>query len=85
MLSRVEVPFQREHLAAAQFGGGRIVVQPGTSLWRIAQDSYGAGVRYTVIYQANEAQIRDPNKIYPGQVLTVPPTSGTSGSTAPNR
>ena len=38
----------------------RVVVQPGHSLWRIARRVYGSGVRYTVIYQANRDQIRDP-------------------------
>jgi nucleoid-associated protein YgaU len=47
-------------------------VQPGNSLWRIAQHSYGDGLRYTLIYQANRTKIRDPNLIYPGQVFAVP-------------
>ena len=34
---------------------------------------YGEGFRYTAIYSANREQIRDPNKIYPGQTLTMPP------------
>jgi nucleoid-associated protein YgaU len=49
-------------------------IQPGNNLWRIAQHSYGDGLRYTEIYQANRTQIRDPNLIYPGQVFAVPPT-----------
>ncbi|WP_162917037.1 LysM peptidoglycan-binding domain-containing protein [Dongia deserti] len=51
---------------------GRIVVQPGNSLWRIARESYGEGIRYTVIYEANKDQIADPDLIYPGQVFAVP-------------
>ena len=31
---------------------GRLVVQPGSNLWRIARRVYGRGTRYTVIYQA---------------------------------
>jgi hypothetical protein len=78
VVSRIEVPFEREQLTMAQLGDNRVVVQPGESLWRLARRSYGAGVRYTVIYQANESQIRDPGKIYPGQALTVPPDSAKS-------
>ena len=48
-------------------------MQPGNSLWRIARRSYGAGLRYTVIYEANRAQIGDPDLIYPGQVFVIPP------------
>jgi nucleoid-associated protein YgaU len=50
-----------------------VIVQPGNSLWRIARRTYGGGVHYTEIYQANLGQIRDPNLIYPGQIFTVPP------------
>jgi nucleoid-associated protein YgaU len=70
--ARVALPFQREQLAAAQLHGDQVVVQPGESLWRLAQRNYGNGLHYTVIYQANTAQIRDPDKIYPGQTLTLP-------------
>ena len=49
-----------------------MVVQPGASLWRIARSNYGKGTRFTVIYQANKEQIRDPDLIYPGQIFTLP-------------
>ena len=52
--------------------GGQIVVQPGNSLWKLARESYGRGVRYTVIYEANKEQIANPDLIYPGQVFSVP-------------
>jgi len=70
--ARIEVPFQRDRMPEALVQNGRVVVQPGYSLWRIARAAYGHGVRYTVIYQANREQIRDPQLIYPGQVFTVP-------------
>jgi nucleoid-associated protein YgaU len=47
-------------------------VSRGDSLWRLSQASYGAGMRYAIIYKANREQIRNPNMIYPGQVLVVP-------------
>ena len=47
-------------------------VSRGDSLWRLSQTSYGAGMRYAVIYKANREQIRNPNLIYPGQVFVVP-------------
>ena len=52
--------------------GRTIVVQPGNSLWKMARESYGQGVRYTVIYEANKDQIANPDLIYPGQVFSVP-------------
>jgi nucleoid-associated protein YgaU len=47
-------------------------VTRGDSLWRISRKLYGQGVRYTVIYAANQNQIRDPDKIYPGQIFVLP-------------
>jgi len=47
-------------------------VSRGDSLWRLSQSSYGAGTRYAVIYKANKGQIRNPNLIYPGQILVLP-------------
>ncbi|MFM7415733.1 MAG: LysM peptidoglycan-binding domain-containing protein, partial [Alphaproteobacteria bacterium] len=72
VVARAEVPFQREELPAEAFAQQRIVVQPGNNLWRSARATYGRGIRYTVIYQANKDQIADPNKIYPGQVFALP-------------
>ena len=48
-------------------------VSRGDNLWRISRRIYGEGTRYTVIYDANQGQIRNPDKIYPGQVFVLPP------------
>ena len=72
VLARVEVPFQRTSLPASDLAGGRVIVQPGQNLWRLARSAYGSGVRYTVIYLANREQIRDPGRIYPGQAFALP-------------
>jgi len=47
-------------------------VERGDSLWRISRKMLGAGTRYTEIYAANSSQIRDPKRIYPGQVFVLP-------------
>lgn len=70
---RSEVPFERAPAAdAAAAGPGTFTVQPGNSLWRIARSQLGSGIRYIDIYKANQSQIRDPNLIYPGQILGLP-------------
>lgn len=51
---------------------GKIVIQPGNNLWKLSRVIYGRGIDYTVIYEANRAQIRNPNRIYPGQIFTTP-------------
>lgn len=48
------------------------IVARGDNLWRISRRVYGQGIRYTVIYGANQPQIRDPARIYPGQVFVLP-------------
>lgn len=49
-----------------------VIIRRGDSLWRISRRVYGLGVRYSTIYLANQEQIRDPNRIWPGQVFKVP-------------
>jgi hypothetical protein len=74
VLARVETPFSREAVRVAENDEDFVIVQPGNSLWRIARRAYGEGIRYSVIYQANQDQIRDPDLIYPGQVFELPET-----------
>ncbi|WP_237212868.1 LysM peptidoglycan-binding domain-containing protein [Falsiroseomonas oryziterrae] len=73
--ARIELPFQRDLLPEGMIPEGRVVVQPGSSLWRLARASYGRGTHYTVIFEANREQIRNPNLIFPGQVFSVPAPS----------
>lgn len=47
-------------------------VVKGDCLWNIAKKFYGNGNQYTKIYNANKDKIKNPNLIYPGQVLTIP-------------
>jgi hypothetical protein len=49
-----------------------VIVKPGNTLWQIARQLYGSGVRYTVIFRENSELIEDPDKIYPGQVFKLP-------------
>jgi nucleoid-associated protein YgaU len=72
VLARVETFFSRSELPSDLPEDRIVIVQPGNSLWRIARRSYGEGMRYSVIFQANRDQIRDPDLIYPGQIFVVP-------------
>lgn len=58
-----------EPLEAAANG---VIIRRGDTLWRISKRVYGRGVRYSTIYLANQEQISDPNRIWPGQVFSVP-------------
>ena len=70
--ARVEIPFARALPLTDLPPGVYVVVQPGNSLWRIARQTYGQGIQYTVIYEANQQQIKDPDLIFPGQIFAVP-------------
>jgi nucleoid-associated protein YgaU len=59
---------------------GAVIIRRGDTLWQISRRVYGHGVRYTTIYLANQTQIRDPNRIWPGQVFTVPGKTPEGGS-----
>ncbi|WP_417261116.1 LysM peptidoglycan-binding domain-containing protein [Celeribacter sp.] len=49
-----------------------VTVQPGNTLWGIASERYGDGYLYVRLFDANRAQIRDPDLIYPGQIFEIP-------------
>jgi len=71
VLQRVALPLARPTQVEPAMGQS-YVVQRGNSLWQIARRVYGAGTRYVIIYAANPDQIRDPDRIYPGQVFKLP-------------
>ena len=77
--SRVETPFKRESpevLAAATEGLtgplSAVTVQKGDTLWAISRARYGDPLLYVKVFEANSANIRDPDLIYPGQVFDLP-------------
>jgi nucleoid-associated protein YgaU len=73
LVDTVTTPFQVDVGRPTAAQPDHIVVQPGNTLWRIARDTYGGGIKYTLIYRANEDRIADPDLIFPGQVFTLPP------------
>jgi nucleoid-associated protein YgaU len=61
-----------EEVRAGATGSVVVTVQKGFTLWAIARENYGDGRLYVKVFEANRAQIRNPDLIYPGQVFTVP-------------
>jgi len=51
-------------------------VKKGDTLSKIAKEAYGNAMKYPVIFEANKPMLKDPDKIYPGQVLRIPPLEG---------
>jgi nucleoid-associated protein YgaU len=48
-------------------------VKSGDTLSKIAKAHYGDAMKYPVIFDANRPLLSDPDKIYPGQTLRIPP------------
>ena len=74
-MGRLESPIFIEDAARVSVSRGLTVVQVGSNLWRIAREVYGRGARNMAIYEANRDQIRDPDVIFPGQILILPGAS----------
>ena len=79
VVSRTETPFKRETAEVLQSTQSTsrapaiaVTVQPGSTLWAIARETYGDGMMYVRVFEANRDSIRDPDLIYPGQVFAVP-------------
>ncbi len=83
VVSRIETPFKREEaqdVAAALseetavdgFQVALRTVQPGATLWAIAEENLGSGIFYVEVFEANADLIRDPDLIYPGQIFRIP-------------
>ena len=51
-------------------------VERGDTLSKIAKEHYGNAMKYPVIFEANKPMLEHPDKIYPGQVLRIPPIEG---------
>lgn len=58
-----------------EHAGSAVIIRRNDTLWRISRRVYGHGVRYSTIYLANQDQISDPDRIWPGQVFKVPEKS----------
>ena len=48
-------------------------VKSGDTLSKISKEMYGDANKYTAIFEANQPMLKDPDRIYPGQNLRIPP------------
>ena len=62
----VDIP--EEEVVEARFH----TVVSGDTLSKISKTVYGDPMKYPVIFEANKPMLKDPNLIYPGQVLRIP-------------
>ena len=67
---------KEEKTAAAEaVSGGEYEVRKGDCLFTIAEQAYGDGKKWRLIYENNRKIIRDPGVIRPGQILKLPEVS----------
>ena len=50
-------------------------IKSGDTLYGIAKQFYGNGMKYPEIFEANREVIKDADKIYPGQKIRIPESS----------
>lgn len=53
-------------------------VKRGDTLSKISKEVYGDPMKYNAIFEANQPMLSHPDKIYPGQILRIPPHQGTA-------
>ena len=79
------VELAAEEANAAAAASKFYTVVSGDSLSKIAKEFYGDAMRYPEIFEANKPMLKDPDLIYPGQVLRIPGAGGgDSGGSAPS-
>jgi nucleoid-associated protein YgaU len=65
-------------VAAAGPASNFYTVKKGDTLSKIAKTEYGNPNKYAAIFEANKPMLTHPDKIYPGQVLRIPPMSAAA-------
>ena len=58
--------------ASTEWTSKTYTVAKGDTLSAIAKRMYGDASKYPKIFEANKPMLKDPDKIYPGQVLRIP-------------
>lgn len=58
--------------AGGEWSSRTYTVKSGDTLSGIAKEVYGEANKYQQIFEANQPMLKDPDKIYPGQVLRIP-------------
>jgi nucleoid-associated protein YgaU len=52
--------------------GTQVVIQPGMTLWGLAEQYYGNGARYMEIFNASNFSSGNPSLIFPGEIAIIP-------------
>lgn len=69
---RLETGFQRDPPLDPAGTRDKIIVQTAQDIWRISRRIAGDGFQYSLIFRADKNQVKDPDLIYPDQVIDLP-------------
>ncbi len=67
------LPTKEELAKEAAWTSKSYTVVKGDTLGKIAKEFYGNSAKYPLIFEANKPMLSHPDKIYPGQMLRIPP------------
>jgi len=67
------LPSKEELAREAEWTSKSYTVVKGDTLGKIAKEFYGNAAKYPLIFEANKPMLSHPDKIYPGQMLRIPP------------
>ena len=67
------LPTKEELAKEAAWTSKTYTVVKGDTLGKIAKEFYGNAAKYPLIFEANKPMLSHPDKIYPGQMLRIPP------------
>ncbi len=70
------LPSKEDLAKQAEWTSKSYTVVKGDTLGKIAKEFYGNAAKYPLIFEANKPMLSDPDKIYPGQMLRIPPVDG---------
>ncbi|MEE4177048.1 MAG: peptidoglycan-binding protein LysM [Bacteroides sp.] len=72
-ISEVDDQLEIKEAEVKEPEGRYYTVKKGDFLSKIAREMYGDANKYPIIFEANKPMLKDPDLIYPGQVLVIPP------------
>ena len=67
------LPSKEDLAKEAEWTSKSYTVVKGDTLGKIAKEFYGNAAKYPLIFEANKPMLSHPDKIYPGQMLRIPP------------
>ena len=69
---RVELVFSLDKSGDISRAEGNVVIRPGVNQWLISRKLPSGGFHYIVVFGVHKDQVKDPDVVYPGQIIKLP-------------